>query len=447
MASGLMRLQSSPPGSEVRRERVATRSLTGTERMWLAADAIHPPFVNQMVLEGHGLPSAPGGDWTQVMERVCRAQPGWRMRLHGALGWTRWRADGPLPAVREVDGSAWSGLDGEGAPFLKDPLDPWRGPAAEVILVRGYTPRVVLRTHHALTDGQGALLFARAFFAVLRGQAPPVAQAGPLTDWGLARNLRVPPAPARPPTSVAPQGAAEDAPLQVAWHRLRVPNPTSPQGARFQKLVPRVALALARSALVSSGAPGPVQGALPVDATFVVGVPADLRGQVTGCVSTANLTGMVHLPVHEILARPDPLGELAHLLAQEAGSGIAAATPRAAGALAWVPLSLMVREGRRAIVRDLARQRFGVSAVLSNLGRLEPDTFSGGGFQARSAFFIPPGNPGLPLFLTLTGDPEGVELCATVPRALDTRDRTPRLLDSLARTLLDGAGGITFDTA
>ena len=32
------------------------RRLSGIDRLWLVADRQHPPFVNQMVLEGEGYP-------------------------------------------------------------------------------------------------------------------------------------------------------------------------------------------------------------------------------------------------------------------------------------------------------------------------------------------------------------------------------------------------------
>jgi len=87
--------------------------------------------------------------------------------------------------------------------------------------------------------------------------------------------------------------------------------------------------------------------------------------------------------------------------------------------------------------RSLRTGAHGSTAILSNLGRLDLAAFSGGGFQARRVFFIPPGNPGLPLFLGISGDDTGVELCGTMPLGLATDGRLGRLLESLGEGLRD----------
>lgn len=409
------------PGSHV----IQSRPLSGMERLWLVADRIAPPFANQMVLEGEGLPdpSAAGG-WEQVLTALAEAQPGCRVRLRGWLGGCHWLADGPLPELRELDASGWDGCSPAGAPFLQQRLDPWRGPVCQILLLAGSPSRVVLRTHHAATDGRGTLLFAEALFAVLRGERPAQASAGPLTDEGLAVLHGARPATRLPEDSRSPTGAAESkGPLEMTWVRRRVAPCPSP-------LLPRVTLALARSAAASDHVPQP--------STFRVGIPVDLRRHAAGLQSSANLTGIVHLELHALMQEPDPLAacsrELQRLLGERAELGAVLAARFTRG----LPLALLAWTGQAAAHRTLRRGLFGASAAISNLGRLELDRLSGGGFRAERCFFVPPGNPGLPLFLTCTGDPAGVELCAAAPRVLADGGRLDGLLDGLSRELEAG---------
>ena len=136
------------------------------ERVWLAADRIQGPFVNQLVIEGSGtlLPSL----LRSAVDAAGTVHPGMRVRLQGWLGWSRWKADGRGPDFRVVSGERWDGMSPRGAPFLEEPLDPRRGAVCEVLWVEGPTPRVVIRSHHAVTDGRGASLFTDDVFRALR---------------------------------------------------------------------------------------------------------------------------------------------------------------------------------------------------------------------------------------------------------------------------------------
>jgi hypothetical protein len=119
-----------------------------------------------------------------------------------------------------------------------------------------------------------------------------------------------------------------------------------------------------------------------------------------------------------------------------AASGDAARVCLTSAPARWLPLALMVAVARRDARRALAASRCGSSAVLSNLGPMPLPALSGAGFRARRCFFVPPGNPGLPLFLAVSGDPEGIELCACMPTAVASGGRIEALLEALASGLV-----------
>jgi hypothetical protein len=389
------------------------------ERLWLAADRIAPPFVNQLVLEGRAAWSDEDLDrdravWEEALRSAAGAVPGLSLRLLGRLGATRW-IEGPPPRLRHVDGRDWDGNCGDGAPFLRDALDAASGPVCELLRVRGDPARLVLRSHHAATDGRGTLSFAEALFAALRGEVPTPVDWVPDIDLDLARasgrsaESRVaddcsPPVPGPWDTLEGP-----------CWQRRRVePVPDS--------VLPRVLDAL------MARAPG-----------GRCDVSVDLRPLAPGLRSTANLAGIVRLPCPPEPAaasdRSERIAALAQRLDDTRSSHQAADFVLASAPLRSIPLALLSRLGASAARRNAGRLRFATSATVSNLGRLDTALLSAPSFTTRRGFFIPPGSPGLPLFVALSGDEGGVEICATMPRALASQGRIEALVDALAGAL------------
>lgn len=407
------------------------RSLSGLERVWLAADGIQPPFVNQLVVEGKGRISAK--ELKEAVEVAGNANPGLRLRLKGWLGWSRW-VPGPSVAFRVVDGTRWDGNSPKGAPFLEEPLDPFRGPVAEVLWVEGSPPRLVIRSHHAVTDGKGSFLFAEDLFCALRGEPVVGAAAGPKTDAHIAAEIKAMPPEKMPriarasateksievavePPSDRPSltGKAHVYSTATTWARLRLVG-------RYSQLLPRVIRALSSFARKTNETP------LRID------LAVDLRRFSSELRSTANLTGILHMDLANLPSGPDAIDVLEARILSSLPK--AAEVPLNAEKLKRVPLSWMVRAGRKAALKSLKEGRYPVSATLSNLGWQDLRLLRCPGFSAERAFWIPPGNPGLPLFLTLTGDDEGVELCGAMPVGLADEGRLENLLSELRADLL-----------
>ena len=392
------------------------RRVSGLERVWLAARQVGPPFANQLVLEGVGSPTPPQG-WPALLDELARVQPGCRLRLRGLLGRMRWVSDGPLPAVRQLDGSGWDGMGPAGAPFLDPPIDPSRGPLYEILILEGRPTRVVFRTLNAATDGAGIMLFARGVFALLRGDAPPHAQAGPTTDEQLASSMGAAASPPPAHDCAAPTGQADLEQSGCTWARVRAPSTSD--------VVPRLAVALATATIQAAGGSRIVR----------VDVPVDLRRWAPQLQSSANLTGWMQLPIHLHLGADDPIQAVRYVLNDGLQRKAAASHVLGAGFARTTPLPLLAWMGSRLATTSLREGRYGTSAVVSHLGRIDPPDFSGGGFTTSRAFFVPPGSPGQPAFITTTAGPEGLELCLAMPRALASGDRLTNLLDDLRRCL------------
>lgn len=383
--------------------------------MWLTAARLARPFVNQLVLEAPGA-DLHATDWGAALRKVAETTPGLGLTLSGVLGWARW-SDRVPPRARTVDGGEWSGLDGGGAPFLASDLDPRTGPTTELLVVEGSTPRLILRTAHATMDARGTLLVAERLFAAARGEDLEPLTASPLNDEELCAELGVPPEDPPNTDCPSPLGEARPAPLATRWVRRDVP------GASGRGLLARVCVLLARA--VSENARDAVR----------IDIPVDLRRHRTGLQSTANLTGLLRLPVGRLLASLDPEGAVTAALRTALAANEEAAFCGMARRVRWLPLGLMEWGGRRGAQQALEQGRFSTSATVSNVGRLDLSGLAAPGFSTQSAWFIPPGSPGLPLFLGLQGTSQGVTLCAAAPLGLADGGRLEVLMDHLAQAL------------
>ncbi|MFT5431761.1 MAG: hypothetical protein ACI9OJ_002459, partial [Myxococcota bacterium] len=106
-----------------------------------------------------------------------------------------------------------------------------------------------------------------------------------------------------------------------------------------------------------------------------------------------------------------------------------------AQAIRWVPLWLGERfaTGRSA---DCNRSsRYGSSAILSNVGRVQSEVFSGPDFRVRRVCVMPPAGHAAPFFVVFTGHSEGCEVMASMPAPLATDGRFDQLMDGLAAAI------------
>lgn len=395
------------------------RPVSGLERVWLAAEAIAPPFVNQCVLTLPAPLTVTEAALRAAVARTAEVHPGVCVRPAGRLRGQRWAIDGPPPRVVRVEAPPWDARSERDAPFLQTPLTPGRGPVCEVVLVpRGgggggaHTQYIVIRSHHAALDGMGTRLFIEDVLRCLDGETPLGAEAGPTFDLDLARSRAPGPRREPPADAVAPTGPATRGLSGGTWRRVTLPALPSP-------VLPRVL-----RALEAVSTPGPLR----------VGLPVDLRRYAPDLRSSANLTGIAHF---ELPRAAPTLDALATQITGLAAGPEAAGHILAADALRRTPLWLMRFAGRLAGDALQRRGRYPVSMSVSNLGRMALRL----GGVPLPVFWIPPVSPGLPLFVSLTGHAGGLEIAVGAPAALADAGRLDRLCADLAARLADAGAG------
>ena len=182
-----------------------SRPLARSERMWLVACKILPPYVIDIFLEGKG--KLDKTLWEDAVYKASEANPGTRLKLKGFLGKSCWVDTEITPEVIEIDGSNWSGFNSEGASFFQRDLSPFKGPTSEVLLIHGDPPRISFRSNHAVMDGRGVLLWIEDIFRALRNEKIPKSNSQINADQ-LARSFQDKTRDFVPAENIAPTGVA-----------------------------------------------------------------------------------------------------------------------------------------------------------------------------------------------------------------------------------------------
>ncbi|MEV6572459.1 non-ribosomal peptide synthetase [Streptomyces sp. NPDC051577] len=393
------------------------RPVSPTERLYLAAGHARGAMALRILVEGDG---APAPDRLRAaVARAAEAVPGSRLARRGPL----WHADGPLPRVRYADARSAAAFEvstAETTALLYGPARRTDPPGCEVLVVPGRATAsaadgaaapdtrtsLVFSVSHALMDGHGALIWVREVFRALRGDPARPALAAD-TDRGLLRRLGAGDRrPTLPPDLPSPLGRPAAGPPRTLWLRRTLPGHHPALTAR-----------LAQAVTDTSGRPGRVM------------VPVDLRRHRPGVTATGNLTLPLFLDLNPGDDWTGPHLTLLRALAD--GRELASGFESALAPLPLAASALLLRAGQAAA--DHADRHL-ASAVVSHLGRLALEDYSGGGFTATTAYALPVHAPLVPVSLVAAETPAGTELTMGVRGGPDLAARAERFLDrTLAR--------------
>lgn len=395
--------------------------MTGMERLWLSAERRAPPFIFNQIIEGEGTFSESA--LREGLGALVEAWPILRGRVRGGLWWSRWEEGPASPTVRSAPGGQWPTDGLLHAPALSGPLNVYGGPPVELVIASDQQgARLVIRTHHALLDGRGALTLSLDLFRALRGEAP-LGQQPWVSDVALleAAGPAPLPAPTAPPLgrgAFPPTGQ----PLRedVVYARVRFRAPTSGITAR--------GILATRDACRARWAHHPEHTA--PDA-WIASVPVDLRrGHPEAERAPGTLTALARVPLDA--ATPEQLDPVLRAAVLPANAG---ASVRAAHGLRALPLALLGALGRAGARRLHERGLTDLCFTFSNMGVLRLAEFAAPGFTARHVGFTPPGAAGIPLLAVLTGHDGGLELHASAPAALAPDHALPELLRDIVGRL------------
>ncbi|MED5374060.1 MAG: hypothetical protein VX899_23785 [Myxococcota bacterium] len=363
------------------------RALSGPERLWRHAAAPGAPFALSVILKG---PLDTTG-LEHALQQAARANPGARAILHRGLFGPSWRV-GPLPTLQALRAQP---LPGEVGPWLPEaPFQLSFGPDT-----------LVFSAHHALMDGRGLWHLVQETFRAWRGE-PLLGGDDSIDD----RRLLGPGLPLPPEAEFVAATGHHNGDLTPVWDHRRIEG-------RWSQLLSRVALSITRTARKRAPA-----------AAVRLDIPVDLR---QGLLSTANLTGIASItPPLEV-----DLDTITSQVTQVLQEDQALSWLKVSQRLRALPGPLLPPLIRHKTQQCLRRQRFGNTAVISNLGRVSLTELQGPGFACSRAFWLPPCGPTTTAFLGLLGTPEALELSCVMPRGLADQGRLASLLDGIVTDL------------
>lgn len=343
------------------------RELGTADKIFIAVNEVRPPFVIQLVLEGHGDPSPEA--LYEALTKTTEANPGSSLRLDRAQDEENW-VMGPPPTLTIVDAPDYTGDSHEHGPFLMWPLSAYKGPTCELVFVRGKTANhLVFRALHAVMDGQGTLLWVKDFMRCLRGEAP-VGHASEIGFDTLLREISLTKARDAPGVNALhPFGPAKpETRGEYHWRRIRV------ERSLDSAALGRISVSLAERARQHQT--GEVRMNLPTDLRHYAPEHRTTGNFFTSLmleVSPEASAQMLGLKVVQMLYNEESITKVGRVHTEDK----------------VVPLDLV----RVKTLWDMNHLHdtglYGFSATLSHLGMLKSVELSAPSFDTDSVYFVP----------------------------------------------------------
>lgn len=369
---------------------------------------------NRFVLEGEG--SFDATRWQTAADQAAEVNPSLHLRMSGHLGWMRWATDGAGPRVQVIEHCRWDGYSEQHMEFLTTPMDLRRGPLVEIFLLPGTPARVVFRTHHGVMDGVGTRIFIDDVFRILNGEKPVGARVD-LSDIDVARQFNLQRQPAPIPPCLAMAGPATNQPPAYLIRRLALDK-------RVRNVIPKLLEKLAAFARANNEGDGMVRLRVTVDCR------RDLPDDVQSVSS--NLTGLLFIDVEPGLTER----ELVKLLRNKIKEREYLHLPKRLNLLKWIPLRVMNNSAFALRNKLHLRTRYTATGTVSSLGELEEGQYRCPGFVTRRCFALPVPYFMTPAFITIWGNPTGMDLVVGMPSSFGSDGRIEKLCQYLERELL-----------
>ena len=400
------------------------RPLSGAEYMFAAIDGSGgaPGTAVEIVTVLQGCGVLPEQVWQDALNRTVAANPGTRLRMAGRRHRASWRSDSP-PRLRMVRNCAWDGLTEKGAEFIfATPLLIGHGPTCELIVAEAPNQRcfLVLRILHAVSDGRGMTHLLEELFRALRGE-PLIGINTGASSADLLRMLQN--RRKSPPT---PRAASLTAfPLQAGSRALvRRITLRGPQRA----ILARVAVAATEYAHQHSNLP------------VVLSIPVDQRRHALHMTSTLLYSGMLAID----LQRGDGAEVFSLKLRQLLENQCDAIYQPGLEKLKLLPLSWLNYLVTR-LPKKLWPGRVFITALISNIGRLDMAQLQCPGFHVETVYSIPVAGAGFGTpCIAVYGAHDRVEISIGFPDSAGSEKAIDDFTEFLARRLrhpLPGAAG------
>ena len=401
------------------------RKLSSSEKLYLATEDssvdhdtdLKVPFSIQILIEAEG--NIDRIALRNAIEIASSANPGCRLILSGYLNKAHWIDSEVPPKLVEID-AYWDGINFESNPYIHRPLDERKGPTSEVLIfkssITSNKQRLLFRSLHATMDAKGVLTWIKDVFRILRkdkakGSCCSITdreQALTLGKTIYRPNYAV---NAGSPLGRADRRDADKNEHQFSWQRKRV-------AGNYSSLVARIAEILTEQ-LTDDG----------TLARFMI--PVDLRMHRPEHRTTANLSNPLYIEVTKGTGWKSIYQSILMKL-QHNDEGIIGKWDEL---LHYVPSKITTNLLNTLYRYQIKRNRFMLTAVISNLGKINLAEFSCIRFTAKTMSFLPINNPLSPATLIIAEFEDHFDMTLSSPRTYATNQRQNKLLSLIESRL------------
>ncbi|MDD3894076.1 MAG: hypothetical protein PHU36_03535, partial [Syntrophomonadaceae bacterium] len=336
---------------------------------------------------------------------------GSRLVLRGNLSWSYWEDSGITPLLTEVNGSSWDGMSSAGLRPLIKTYDIRKGPTVEVIIFHGSPIRVMFRSHHAVMDGRGLMTWAEDIFRALNG-LQPLGSDHTIVENDLLHfpDKKIHPAPAS--SFISPVGMPVGKDPERVWRRISVKG-------HHSKLLSRIIILCAKAARLHGE--GPVR----------IGIPVDLRPRRPGLRSTGNLTNAIYITVDPESTIEQIAGEIQCRLKEYDDGKLNLEDIL----IPYVPIQIIRQILAKYEKHNFKANQYRCTGFITNLGKVNLDLFSGGGFKSTALFVLPISICSLPFFLSMIGYHDATDYVLGMPKLLASEGRLEEILSYIVTGL------------
>lgn len=390
------------------------RQLSPLEATYLATDTPdYTPFSNQFFLEGEGTLDLDA--WIIASEKAALANPGVRLQLKGRWGWRYWDDEGPLPTVRKVK-TDWDGTSSENTPDIFKPFDARNTSNAEIILIESSNacPRILFRTHHAITDGMGMLHWMDECFRALNNE-PLVGSKGTNNEWDIIKHHEAPERTLFEGNCVSLSPISKNPELRhCRWHRCDWPTDG-------KKILPKLVLSATMVAKKHHNG-----------GRTLFRIPSDLRWyQGKGAEFTlANASGAFDIETDKESTISSIQRAVREGMRSKADLSVFPSNLYLAN---WLPKAMMNPKSET-LKNTHASGLYRMTGTVSYVGERDPGKLSDSNFTGKALYGIPIALENRGLFMAVTNTKETLSVTLGIPKALATHEELVALGEELHET-------------
>ncbi|MFN8674134.1 MAG: non-ribosomal peptide synthetase [Candidatus Sericytochromatia bacterium] len=397
------------------------KKVSNSERFYQVCEKISPPFSIQMMLEGSGELSLE--TLSEALKEVAKVNKGTRLALKRKGLKQFWFDTKIPPKVKIADEKFFKEfeenkvlIDSTKNPYFYSNLDLENGRSCEVYLSNGKTTRVIFRALHSLMDARGLLFWAEEVFRYLRKE-PLLGTNTTISDIehykSFEQNSKVKKVPlgARSPS---PLGKKQGNDLRPVWARKKIYG-------NFPTLVSQLIYLLAQESYKYSDK----------QPTFMIS--ADMRNKDNKFQTTTNLSSPIYLMIKKESSYLDIYTEIINTFKDNRDKQV----DKTEDMIHFMPVNFLANLLKNFLNGIYNKDSYLFSVAISNLGKIEPKSFSNINFECKNVLFLPVDIPGFSISLISVENPEYIELILSAPYFTANNGRFEKLMDSLEKGLIE----------